>query len=251
MHRYRIVAQVSLILSIFNLVLAAPTVVHWQKIHEARADETVVASDGQASPQSSQASPQHSSDGAHADEMVVPDDAESASNGPTSPQSSPASPQHSSDGAGADEMVVAEDTEAASDRLTSPQSFPASPQHSSDGSPSLDYPTPPLSETSSGSASDYLWLLDRPQRPSPNRPASFQGFAPAPQLTGSDRATTEPEGLVPPPTETPPDNAEFFNKNRVKKITEVAIVGGVTAVLALSLAHNIKKKKKHRDFLDS
>ncbi|KAF8494139.1 hypothetical protein F5888DRAFT_1848287 [Russula emetica] len=43
MHRYRIVAQISLILSILNLVLAAPVAV--QEIHEARGDETVVAED--------------------------------------------------------------------------------------------------------------------------------------------------------------------------------------------------------------
>jgi hypothetical protein len=48
MHRYRIVAQISLILSILNLVLAAPIVV--QEIHEARADEVVVAEDVPATP---------------------------------------------------------------------------------------------------------------------------------------------------------------------------------------------------------
>jgi hypothetical protein len=41
MHRYRTVAQISLTLSIINLVLAAPIVV--QEIHEARGDEIVVA----------------------------------------------------------------------------------------------------------------------------------------------------------------------------------------------------------------
>jgi hypothetical protein len=40
MHRYRIVARISLILFILNLVLAAPVV---QEIHEARGDEMVVA----------------------------------------------------------------------------------------------------------------------------------------------------------------------------------------------------------------
>jgi hypothetical protein len=48
MHRYRIVAQISLILSILNLVLAAPIVV--QEIHEARGDEMVVAEDVPAMP---------------------------------------------------------------------------------------------------------------------------------------------------------------------------------------------------------
>ncbi|KAF8493260.1 hypothetical protein F5888DRAFT_1725438 [Russula emetica] len=48
MHRYRILAQISHILSILNLVLAAPIVV--QGIHEARADEMVVAEDVVAMP---------------------------------------------------------------------------------------------------------------------------------------------------------------------------------------------------------
>jgi len=55
MHRYRIVAQIFLILSILTLVLvlAAPIVV--QEIHEARGgdDETVVAEDVAALPKKS------------------------------------------------------------------------------------------------------------------------------------------------------------------------------------------------------
>ena len=43
MHRYRIIAQTSLIFSIFNLILASPVVV--RKIHEARGDEMVVVED--------------------------------------------------------------------------------------------------------------------------------------------------------------------------------------------------------------
>ncbi|KAI0271861.1 hypothetical protein BGY98DRAFT_187729 [Russula aff. rugulosa BPL654] len=43
MHRYRVVAQISLILSILNLVLAAPIVV--QRTHEARRDKIVLAAD--------------------------------------------------------------------------------------------------------------------------------------------------------------------------------------------------------------
>jgi hypothetical protein len=235
MHRYRIiVAQISLILPILNLVLAAPIVA--QEIYKARGDEMVVAE-------------------------------------ATSPHSSPdamASPQHSS---------------------------------SSDGSTSSGYPSPYLSSVSS--VSGYSWLLDRPSRLSPNRPASasprpsssvsseialpewLQGLAPeippplplllqglpspnpsfsgsseippSPQLTESDRSTTETyspsdqftlshhpssedlsasDGSVPSPsslpTETPPDRAEFFinNENMMKKLKIVAgvvIVGGAIA----------------------
>ena len=77
MHRYRILAQISLILSIFNLVLAAP--IEAQGIHEARSDEMVVAED--------------------APKRWRELDSEAASDRSASPQSSPdviASPQHSS-----------------------------------------------------------------------------------------------------------------------------------------------------------
>jgi hypothetical protein len=78
MHPYKIVAQISLILSILNLILAAPIVV--QEIHYSRGDETVVAEDVPALPKKS-------------------DELEAASDRPTSPPPSPdamASPQHSS-----------------------------------------------------------------------------------------------------------------------------------------------------------
>jgi len=209
MHRYRIVAQVSLILSIFNLVLAAPTVVHWQKIHEARGTgNRIVPEVGSASPQSSPASPQYSSDG---DEMVVPEDAKAAPNGPTSPQLAPASPQHSLDGS---ESTLS------------------------------GYPTPHLSEASSESGNS--WMLERPPRLSTNGPASFQGFAPALQLTGSNRATTRPGGLVPPPTETPTDNAGSVDDIRYKKIriaTELGVAGGVIALIALAIQQNNEKQQ--------
>jgi hypothetical protein len=54
MHRYRIVSQTSLNLSILNLVLAAP-IVMVQEIHEARGgdDETVVAEDVATMPKKS------------------------------------------------------------------------------------------------------------------------------------------------------------------------------------------------------
>jgi hypothetical protein len=340
MHWYRIVAQISLVFSILNLVLAAPIVV--QEIHEARGDEMVVA-EGLA-----------------------------------------------------DMQKKWRELDAASDRSTSPRSSPdamASPQHPS-SSTSSGYPSPYLSSDSSDSG--YSWLLDRPPRLSPDLPVSLhesasphpsssgssqiallewlQEFAPeippsphpsssgsseippSPQLTESDRATTETyspsdrftpshhpsslstdtlswqyrnpwfsdesmstpyssasggslsshyllasdgslsshyllasdgslsshylsasdgpvhslesisgsvplhhsmqEGFAPsstpdgsptspssPPTETPPDNAEFFNKNMVKKLKIVAgvvIIGGVIAGIAGS-------QIKHRD----
>jgi hypothetical protein len=78
MHRYKIVARISLILFILNLVLATPIVVH--EIHKARGDEVVAAEDVPAMPEKS-------------------DELGAASGRPTSPPPSPdaiASPQHSS-----------------------------------------------------------------------------------------------------------------------------------------------------------
>jgi hypothetical protein len=214
MRPYRIVTQVSLLLSIFNLVLAAPIVV--REIHEARTNpsETVAVDDAEGAldgappqpPQLSPASPQHSSDGS-----MSP---------PPSPVSPTASPQHSSD------------------ELTPPPSTPASPQHSSEGSMDSGYPTPYLSESSS--VSGYSWMLQRPPRQDLNLPPSLQGLdsinfphpAPqVPQVTGPVRAMTALEVLAPPPpTGMIPDDARFFNRNVMKKLRiagEVAAVGGI------------------------
>jgi hypothetical protein len=65
----------------------------------------------------------------------------------------------------------------------------------------------------------------------------------APSLT-PDGSPTSPSS---PPTETPPDNAEFFNENMMKKLKIVAgvvIIGGVIAGIAGS-------QIKHRDCQDS
>jgi hypothetical protein len=71
-----------------------------------------------------------------------------------------------------------------------------------------------------------------------------------------------PEGLAPlhhstadvstpsPPTETPPNNAEFFNKNVMKKVGIVAgaiIVGGTLAAGIVTS----QKHHQHRDCQDS
>lgn len=56
-----------------------------------------------------------------------------------------------------------------------------------------------------------------------------------------------PPSHSPPPAETPPDNAEFFNENMMKKLKIVAgvvIIGGVIASIAGT-------QIKHRDCEDS
>jgi hypothetical protein len=162
MHRYRIVAQISLILSILNLVLATPIVV--QDIHEARGDE-MVAADDMTMPKDSEleatldrlTSPHPSPDA-----MASPQHS-SLSDRPTSPSPSPdamASPQYlslsdrpTSQSPSPDTMAFQQHS-SLSDRLTSPPSSPdvmTSPQHSSlsDGSTSSGYSSPYLSSDSS------------------------------------------------------------------------------------------------------
>jgi hypothetical protein len=330
MHRHRIIAQISLILSILNLVLAAPIVV--QEIHEARGDEMVVAEDVAAMPKKWR-------------------ELEAASDRSTSPratqpgqevqevQDAMTSPQHSADGSVSSGYSAPYLSSGSSDSGYSwllerpPRLSPNRPPPlhdsdstsvhpnpgSADGSASSRYSAPYLS--SDESVSGYSWMLDRPPRLSPNHPpplhdldstsvhpnsgsleitpeewfgpahpleeipasppALLQELTPLPQgpqthpsssgsseippssqPTGSDRATTEPEGLAPsrhltsdapppspssPPTETPPDNAEYFNKNMMKKIKIVAgvvIVGGLVMGIAGS-------QIKHHDSRDS
>jgi hypothetical protein len=264
MHPCKIVAQISLILSILNLILAAPIVV--QEIHYSRGDETVVAEDVPALSKKS-------------------DELEAASDTPTSPPPFPgamASPQHSplSDGSTSSGYPVPHLSSDSSDSgyswlLDRPPrlspNLPASlhesaPHASSLGSPEIPLPallhglgTPHPSEISTPE-----WLTELEQM------LELQNL-PSPQHTGSNWATTETsphssslsstdwdfhesvptphslasDGLVPspPPTEIPPDNAGFFNKNMMKKLKIVAgvvIVGGVIGGI-------VGSRTKHRD----
>jgi hypothetical protein len=244
MHPYRILAQISLILSILNLVLAAPIVV--QEIHGARADETVVA-----------------------------EDPEAPSDRPTSSQPSPASPQHSSssgyhatpdlsqDSMGSDYSWSSESEMALPAQIlpSSPQPFLPKPEWSEGLEPEMP-PSPPLpaSPSSSGSEVDLAmtdtnspqdrftpshhlspstdWNSDVTQYTSAlGVPLSSHYFSQSDGLVPSHHSMPEgPDGSPPPlsspPTETPSDNAEFFNKNMMKKVKIVAgviIVGGAIA----------------------
>lgn len=134
MHRYRTVAQISLILSILNPVLAAPIVV--QEIREARRDEMVLAEDVTAIPEKRQLPGSE----AASDQSTTP------GLSPYLSTSSDISPDHSmSTGPSPDEI--------------------ASQQHSysSAGSTSSGYSAQHLSSYSS--ASGNTWMLERPPRP--------------------------------------------------------------------------------------
>ena len=196
MHRYRIVAQFSLIISILNLVLAAPMAV--QEIHEARDDdsETAVAEDVPAMPKKS--------DGLEA--------AWQPSDRPTSPRPSSdamASPQHSSlsDGSATSGYPAPYLSSGSSDSgyswlLDRPPrlspNLPASPHPSISGSSET-----PLTAWLQGLASEEIpplhpaaWQGLAPEIP-PSPPAVWHGLVhplPLSSSSGSsesDRATTE------------------------------------------------------------
>jgi len=160
MHPYRILAQISLILSIFNLVLAAPIVA--QEIHGAPADETVVA-----------------------------EDPEAPSDRPTSPQPSPASPQHSSS---SDESGYHATPDRSPDSIGSDDSWwleapPRSPVLPSPAS--LHEPHPSNPGSSESLPPWYYHALE----PALIRPSSPQPFLPEPESSEG----LEPE-MPPPPS---------------------------------------------------
>ena len=80
MHRYRIAAQISLILSILNFVLAAPMVL--QEIHEARGDDSK-SKTTVAEPEDVPAMPENS------DELEAPSDRPTSPPPSTNPIASP------------------------------------------------------------------------------------------------------------------------------------------------------------------
>ena len=103
-------------------------------------------------------------------------------------------------------------------------------------------------------------LAPLPHGPHPSSLGTSEILHPPPQLTVLDPATTEPEGLAlsphvaaggwppapsSPPTETPPDNAEFFNKEMVKGVKILAgtiIVGGIIGgIVGFEIKHQKSK----------
>ena len=232
MHRYRIIAQISLILSILDLVLAAPIVATMPK--KLRELEAASHRSTRMSPRSSQeaiASPQHSS----------------LSVGSTS--SGYPTPHLSSDSSESGYSWLL----SRPPRLSPYESV--SPHLSSSGSSERPPSLP-------------LLLQGLPSLPSSfSSPGSLE-IPPSPALPGSDQTATEtsspPErftpsrhsssmswhsdGLAPsPPPETPQDNVKFFNKIMMKKlgiVVGVVIVGGIVGGI-------VGSQIKHRDSQDS
>jgi hypothetical protein len=196
MHRYRIIAQIYLILSILNLVLAAPVVV--QRTHGTSSDNLPDVPDLEMGPAEDVApipngsgelepapdrsvSPAPSSPNA----MTSPKHSLDESMSPPSSPNAPASPQHSLDGSMSPPSSpnAPASPQHSLDGSISPHSSPntlASPQYSLDRSTDSGYPDPYLEEGSS--ASGYSWMLERPPRtnlydPLPKEPAGSPTWA--------------------------------------------------------------------------
>ena len=245
MHPYGIVAQICLILSILNLVLAAPIMV--QKIHEAR--EAVVAEDAAAMPTRKR-------------ELEAASDRLTRMS-PRSSQDAMASPQHSSSGYPTPHLSSGSSESGNSWLLDRP---PRLSLHD----PVPPYPPIPGPLERQTSLPLLLQGLSLPSShfPSPGPPE----IPPSPQHPESDRAMAEtyspPERFTPsrhssslssnswnshssisegsPPTETPQNNAKFFNKNVMKKfgiVAGVAIVGGAIGGI-------VGSQIKHREYQD-
>ena len=160
MHRYRIIAQIYFILSILNLVLAAPVVV--QRTDETSSDNLPDVSDLEMGPAEDVAAiPNESGELKPApDRSIYP--------APSSPNVM-ASPQHSLDGS------MSPGPPPSPNEMVSPQHSPPlspnamiSPQHPLDGSTDSGYSIPYLESASSDSG--YSWMLERPARQSPHNP---------------------------------------------------------------------------------
>jgi hypothetical protein len=201
-------------LSVLNLVLAAPVVV--REIHGTHGNEMVVAEDVAAMPK-------------RWHELDVASD---RSTSPRSPQPGDAIPSPQPEvGSTSSNPSQHEDTTASPQPEDGPPSSGSSQHGDAMGSPqhedelsSSGYPTPHLSSVSSESG--YSWLLDRPPRLSPHGPAPSME-------TASDRLPTQ--------TLAHPDNAGFFSENAmksVKALAAVTILGGAIAGIVIGSQHH-------------
>jgi hypothetical protein len=235
MHRYRIIAQISLMLSVLNLVLAAPVVV--REIHGTHGNEMVVAEDVAAMPKrwheldvaSDRSTSPRSPQPGDAIPSPQPEVGSTSSN-PSQHEDTTASPQPEV-GSTSSNPSQHEDTMASPQPEDGPPSSGSSQHGDAMGSPqhedelsSSGYPTPHLSSVSSESG--YSWLLDRPPRLSPHGPAPSME-------TASDRLPTQ--------TLAHPDNAGFFSENAmksVKALAAVTILGGAIAGIVIGSQHH-------------
>ncbi|KAI0271856.1 hypothetical protein BGY98DRAFT_1189533 [Russula aff. rugulosa BPL654] len=213
MHRYRMAAQISLILSILNLVLAATIVV--QEVHEARRDELVVVEDVAAMPKKPEwrkleaidLSPRASSDA-----MASPEEIASPEHG---------SPSEESIGSG----------------YPTP---PVSPDRLEEALPYLWLMDRPQRMSLHPPTEWQGSIL-------PPRPPSFllsEGWRPSLESISEGSASLHPPMLV-----ADSDKSEFFNKNMMKKIG--IVVGALIVSGTIVGTVGSQKHHKHRDCQDS
>jgi hypothetical protein len=222
-------------LSVLNLVLAAPVVV--REIHGTHGNEMVVAEDVAAMPKrwheldvaSDRSTSPRSPQPGDAIPSPQPEVGSTSSN-PSQHEDTTASPQPEV-GSTSSNPSQHEDTMASPQPEDGPPSSGSSQHGDAMGSPqhedelsSSGYPTPHLSSVSSESG--YSWLLDRPPRLSPHGPAPSME-------TASDRLPTQ--------TLAHPDNAGFFSENAmksVKALAAVTILGGAIAGIVIGSQHH-------------
>jgi hypothetical protein len=219
MHRYRIFAQISLILSIVNLVLAAPTrIVPLPGVPEAEVPEASGDPGPSEAPHALAAPVQIEPEVSQAE---VPE--ASGDPGPSEAPLALAAPVQIGP-----EVPKAEKPEATGD--PSPSESPdtmAHPEHEPplDETLSSGYPTPHLSETSSISGNS--WMLNRTPRLSPGRPPSppytsaSDGSLTSHYFTASDGLPSSP-GWVRHPGVSRPNT--FWTKNKLRVMGDVAII---------------------------
>lgn len=262
MHLYKIVAQISLIISILNLVLASPIGV----------DETAVAGDVAAMP--------NEQDGEAASDRSTSTSSPSFQDALGSPQPS----QPSSDGGSTFSGYPTPPLSPAQEESVSgyawllhrpqrlnlyPPASPASPHLSSSGQSEITLPwwlqgsapehppspqstvsseMPYLSASGGSLSSHYFSASDRlPSSSSSQSIPIPEGLAPSYHLASDGSPPLPPS----PPTGALPDSAEFFNKDVVRKLKIVAGMVVVGSVIAGGIARIVSSQIEHRDFQDS
>jgi len=222
MHRNRILAQISLIIFLLNIVLAAPIVV--QEIHEARNDELVVAEDATVMSQKWRKLEAASSDRLTAPRSYPPD----AQDAVASPQHSSSSDGSTSSGYPAPHLSSDESVSGYSWMLDRP------PRLSPHGpAPPHDWASPHASSSGSSQFSNLAIDVAFPE------PVTVHGLAlapepeivelpPSPQHTGLDHAATETHS--PPDRFTPSLQSLSGSGGSVPSHASISSAGSVTSV---------------------
>lgn len=280
MQRYRIVAQLSLIFSILNLVLAAPIMSPGK--HEERADEVVAAEDVAAMPDerlkefeavASTSSPSKPDAMASSQYWSFLDGSTSSGHHPTSHLSS--APSVSSSG------YLGDISPSASVRW---EESPPPYAPSSDNLAEMSLPEPwqglplspdPIFASTRVSIPSQMWRQDEPPPPLPHSelteldspPKTFTPSRhPSPSspeepvyasaadrslsshyFSGSDGLSPSHDSIPEGSLTSPPENAKFLNENMVKKLKIAGVIALISGVIATPIAGTQIKHRDHQD----